>query len=211
MNSPRIALPAVLALFVLLTLAAAAPGAVSVIGPFAGDLSDTFDQYSSVNAVQQLSVFNGAGVIRNLSAGGAIKIEFASQFNGDLVVPISGMMMGQLGIADWVFTTPAARFGGYWENNSGASDATVSFFDATDNLVGTAVASVPVSGQQWVWNGWESDVPFVRMHVVGNGVINGFIWYENVQLARVPEPSGAGAALAGGGTLLVGRRRRRCG
>jgi hypothetical protein len=198
-----------LASFVLTALDVAARGAVSAIAPFPGDLSDTFDQYSSVNAVQQLSVFGGAGFIRNLSAGGAIKLEFASQFNGDLVVPISGMMMGQLGIADWVFATPAVRFGGYWENNSGANDATVSFFDSADNLLGTVVASVPVSGQQWVWNGWESDAPFVRVHVVGNGVINGFIWYENVQLTRVPEPSGAGAALAGGGTLLVGRRRRR--
>jgi hypothetical protein len=206
MNTPRIALP--LAWFVM-TLGAPASGAVLAVAPFVGDVSDTFDQYSAVNAVQQLSVFSGAGVIRNLSAGGAIKLEFASQFNGDLVVPISGMMMGQLGIADWQFAAPVVRFGGYWENNSGASDATVSFFDAADHLLSSVVASVPFNGQHWVWNGWESEVPFVRVHVVGNGVINGFIWYENVQLTVLPEPSGAGAALAGGGMFFVGRRRRR--
>jgi hypothetical protein len=154
---------------------------VTTLGPFAGTVVDTFDQHSSNMAVQSLTVFGGLGAIENLTDGGAIKVEFASSFNGDLVVPISDMMMGQLGIAQWVFDEPVCRFGGWFENNSGADDATVAFYDADDSLIGEMIAAIPAAAQQWTWNGWTSDVPISRIVVTGNGILNGFLWYENVQ------------------------------
>jgi hypothetical protein len=45
-------------------------------------------------------------------------------------------------------------------------------------------------------------------YVVGNGLINGFIWYENMQLTFVPEPVGCGLSVVGG---FLAFRRRRCG
>ena len=51
---------------------------------------------------------------------------------GDLVTPISDMMAGQLGVGQWTFDTPVRKFGGWWENNSGADDATVEFFAKPD-------------------------------------------------------------------------------
>jgi hypothetical protein len=52
----------------------------------------------------------------------------------------------------------------------------------------------PVQAQTWTWNGWESDVPVKSIQVVGNGLINGFIWYDNVQMTlAVPEPGAIGA------------------
>ena len=186
-------------------------GAVAPVGPFTGDFTDTFNQFTNTAAVAQLDVFGGRGVIRRVGTGGSIKVEWSSQLNTDLVVPISGMMIGQLCIADWIFDEPAARFGGWWENNSGVSDAQVSFFDANDVELSTVTATVPVTAQQWTWNGWESDVPFTRVRVTGNGLINGFIWYENMQLTLAPEPSGgacAACAVAGAGTLVRRRRAR---
>ncbi len=187
-----------------------AEGAIVPVGPFTGDFSDTFDRFSSTDAVQSLSVFDDQATLNNLSEGGAIKIEFNSQLNGDLVVPRSGMMVGQLGIGLWDFATPALRFGGYFENNSGADDATLFFYDASDNLIDTVIASVPVAGGTWTWNGWQSDVPFQRIEVVGNGVIDGFIWYEDMQLVAVPEPA-SGALLFSvlAFTALQGRAKRR--
>lgn len=188
---------------------AAGFGAVTTIGPFTGEFHDTFDQYDNVNALLSLSVFDGHGSIDMLDPEGAIKIEFASQLGSDLVLPISDMMIGQLGIAEWKFPQPAYRFGGYWENNSGASNATVRFYDASNNLLDTLIAMVPRSAQQWTWNGWQSDVPFSRIHVTGNGLINGFIWYENMEVSFAPEPTTAAGSLAGLMAAWMRRRRSR--
>jgi hypothetical protein len=68
----------------------ASAATLTPISPFTGDFSDDFNRFSNVQAVQVLDVFSNHGVIRNLTSGGAIKVEFSSQLNGDLVVPISG-------------------------------------------------------------------------------------------------------------------------
>jgi hypothetical protein len=159
---------------------------VTPIQPFPGAYSDTFNQYSSNMAVLALPVFAGAGEIQMLSSGGSIKVEWSSSLGGDLVVPISGMMMGQLGIAQWVFDEPMCCFGGWMENNSNADDATFEFFGADGKLIDTVIADIPDAAQQWTWNGWQSDVPFTRIVVTGNGLINGFIWYENVVADPAP-------------------------
>jgi len=179
---------------------------IIAIGPFTGSATDTFDQYNTVMAVQTLDVFGGLGTISNLTEDGAIKVEFSSNFGGDLVTPISGMMMGQLGIGQWDFNTPVTRFGGWWENNSGADDATLEFYDVNNVLIGEMIADVSASAQQWQWNGWESDTPISRIVVTGNGIINGFLWYENMQIDLVPTP---GAIALFGVVGLWGRRRRR--
>jgi hypothetical protein len=115
---------------------------IVAIDPFVGHSADTFDQYSQIMAEQSLPVFDGLGALQNLSQDGAIKVEWASQFQGKWVRAISGMMTGQLGIAQWVFDVPVTRFGGMWENNSGADDATVEFFDGNGNPLGTVIADV---------------------------------------------------------------------
>ncbi len=179
---------------------------IIAIGPFTGSASDTFDQYNTNMAVQVLDVFDGLGTISNLTEDGAIKVEWSSNFNGDLVTPISGMMMGQLGIGQWDFNTPVTRFGGWWENNSGQDDATLEFYDVNNNLIGEMIADVEVNAQQWTWNGWEFDTPISRIVVTGNGIINGFIWYENMQVDFVPTP---GAIALFGVAGMYSRRKRR--
>ena len=185
---------------------AAASATIVPVGQFVGELSDSFNQNTAPNATQSLDVFQGAATLSNLTEGGAIKVETNSRFNGDLVLPRSRVMVGQLGRGRWEFASPAIRFGGWFENNSGADDATLYFYDATDNLIGLAVAGVPADPAGWRWNGWESDLPFTRIDVVGNGVIEGFIWYEDMQLVTVPEPA-AGLLLLMGASCVLARRR----
>jgi hypothetical protein len=187
-------------------VASPAPGALVEVGTFTGTATDTFDQHDNNMSVQTLSVFGGLGTLENLTPGGAIKVEFASTFLNDPVVPISDMMAGQLGIGQWSFDVPVTRFGGWWENNSGADDATVQFFDADDNLIGERIADVPFLAQQWTWNGWESDVPISRIVVTGNGTLNGFLWYENMQIDVLPAPAAWGLLPL---ALVAGARRRR--
>ncbi|MBC8109237.1 MAG: hypothetical protein H7Z14_21805, partial [Anaerolineae bacterium] len=184
-------------------------GAVTPIAPFTGEFHDNFDQYTTVLAELNLPVFGGRADIHMLSDGGAIKVETNSNFIGDQVLAVSGWMVGQLGIVDWTFDQPAFRFGGYWENNSGASDSTLQFYDANDALLATLVANVPVNAQHWTWNGWESDIPFSRIRSTGNGIVNGFIWYENMEVSFAPEPTTAAASLAGLMATWMQRRRSR--
>lgn len=103
--------------------------AIVPIPPFTGQFSDTFNSYP-LGARPALNVLQTQATIRNLTDGGSIKIELSSSLNGDLVTPISGRMLGQLGIAEWTFAEPMRRFGAYLENNSGADHATFSFFGA---------------------------------------------------------------------------------
>ncbi|MCC6908635.1 MAG: hypothetical protein IT430_11880 [Phycisphaerales bacterium] len=191
-----------------LALSGSSRGDVIAIGPFTGMAADTFNQYNNTMAEQVLPVFGGLGVIRNMTQGGAIKVEWGSQFSGKWVYPRSGMMMGQLGIGQWEFDVPVTRFGGWWENNSGVSDATIAFYDAQDLLLGERNATIPFQQSGWTWNGWESDVPIHRIVVTGRGVLNGFLWYEDMQIDYVPTP-GSLLVLAGIGAAAA-RRRSRC-
>ena len=192
---------------ICLAMNSTAQADIVAIDPFTGTANDTFDQYNNVMALQTLEVFGELGTISNLTEDGAIKVEWSSSFNGDLVSPISGMMMGQLGIAQWDFNTPIIRFGGWWENNSGADDAIVEFFDIDQNLIGVMNAAVDVDAQQWQWNGWQSDTPISSIVVTGHGIINGFLWYENIQIDLVPTPGAL--ALIGIAGVFVPRRRKR--
>ena len=186
----------------------AEPGPVlASTGPFLGDLTETFNQHGSTMAVQSLPVFAGTATLDNTTDGGAIKVEFSSAFNGDLVTPLSGMMAGQLGIGHWIFDEPVLKFGGWWENNSGADDATVAFYGINDVFLGEMIADVAADAQQWTWNGWESTEAITRVEVTGNGVFNGFLWYDDMQVEYVPAP-GAAALLLTAALLRSPRKRR---
>ena len=180
-------------------------GAIRNTSIFTTTPIDTFHQYQIAASFQSLAVLGGGATITNRTTDGAIKIEWSSSLGGDLVRPLSGMMMGQLGIADWQFTQPIRRFGAYFANNSGKNDGTAYFYDAADNLIGTITVNSKAKTGHWFWNGWESDTPFTRMRVVGNGLINGFLWYEDVRVSEVPAASTLPLLLLG----LVGSQRRR--
>ena len=137
------------AIAVALTLPASALAVITSIGPFSGTLHENFDEFPTDTAVRFLDLFNNQARITVEGTSNSIKLEFSSSLGGDLVTPISRLMCGQLGIADWTFTTPAARFGGYWENNSHTDDATAEFFDANGVLFDTRVVPVSTTLQQW--------------------------------------------------------------
>jgi len=200
---------AIIAVCILSSIAisTSANATISTVAPFTGQFTDTFNEYSTVMAVQSLPVFGGLGTLQNLTPGGAIKVEFSSLFDGVQIVPLSGMMAGQLGIGQWTFSQPITRFGGWFANNSGQNDATVTFYDAQNQLQGQMIATIPFA-PGWTWNGWSSDVPITRIVVTGNGVLNGFLWYENMQVDTVPGPP-AVAALALVALMRMSKKRRR--
>ena len=165
------------------------------IGPFVGSSSENFDHTGVDGATQTLTVFGGLATIQNTTPGGALKVERSSSLDGILQLPRSApWMVGQLGIADWTFTTPVSDFGGYFANNSRFNDATVDFFSTSGALLGSLNATVPNTALTWTWNGWHSDTPIASLIITGNdaGFLNGFIWYDDFELkpaAAVPEPA----------------------
>jgi hypothetical protein len=195
----------------LISCAVAVPtmAIITEIGQFSGTYHENFDEFPSDTAVGFLNLFNNQGKITIEGDNNSIKLEFSSSLGGDLVTPISRLMCGQLGIADWDFPVPATRFGGFWENNSHADDATAQFFDAQGNLFDTRVVPVSVTAQHWQWNGWDfGNTPVSRIRVTGNGLINGFIWYDNMELSVSPEPALTGTTVVAIAVLALKRRRR---
>jgi hypothetical protein len=192
------------------------------VGPFTGDQSENFSSFpGGTGGFLTLDIFGGNVTVNNLTPGGAVKIEFSSTLisggNMDTVIPRSApVMMGQLGVMEWVFDTPVSMFGGYFENNSFVDNVTFEFYDANNNLIGTRLGITLAASGVWTWNGWQSDVPIHRIVSFGHNatLLNGFIWYDDMEIrfATVPEPATpAIAGLLASFGAIVRRRSRRAG
>jgi RNA polymerase sigma factor (sigma-70 family) len=164
-------------------------GGLTEVGPFRGTSSEGFDHLGITGAQQKITILGRTATVSNLTHGGALKLEMSSSLDGVLVRPRSApLMMGQLGISEWVFNPPLVRFGSYFQNNSRFDDATVDFYDLSDTLVGSMTAKVPKSFRGWTWNGWQSAVPVHRLVITGNDAefLHGFIWFDDVQVTAAP-------------------------
>jgi hypothetical protein len=182
---------------------------IQSIDPFVGDRSEPLN-FGFTAIVARFEIFQGAGALASFDGHTTvIHLLFADTFAGDTVTPRTGpnILGFTQGPGIFEFDPPVQRFGGYFNNNSGADDATVDFRDVSGNLIGTRIASTPAPGNQWVWNGWESDTPVSRVAVTGNGVIHGFLWFDDMEISTVPSPGGTTLLLVAAGLL----RRRRIG
>jgi len=197
--------------FALVALHACVGGASAVvtpIGPFSGQLHEPLN-FSTTQIVAQLPIFGGAGSLNSVDGvTTSIHLLLGDTFNGDTVTPRTGSYILGFTQGPGVFILPTAvrQFGAYFNNNSGADGAAVSFFGAGNALLGTLAATDPAPGNVWTWNGWESDVGITRITVTGNGTINGFLWFDDLELTLVPDPGAMAVvpALA----IVLGRRRR---
>lgn len=203
----------VCSMFVVCGGVAAVRADIVPLQPFTGELSEPLDfpagQFG-VTIVAALPIFSGAMIVTTpLFPITAVHYLFQNSLSGDVVTPrTGGHFLGTTqGPQEWQFPTPIRRIGSYFNNNSGADDATIEFFGLGGVSLGTRVATIPAPGNVWTWNGWESDVPITKMIMRGNGALNGFLWMDDLELTLVPGPgTGAAAALALG--LLGGRPRR---
>lgn len=196
-------MPAMIA-FVL--AAAHSSAGVTRVDPFMGSLSDPLN-YPGTTIVSSFNIFAGVGRLRSFDdATTSIHYLLQDQFAGDLVTPrTGGRVLGfTTGPAYFEFAAPMQRFGAWWENNSGADDATVEFFDANGGLIATDTAFTVAAAQAWTWNGWESTVGIASIRVTGNGIIDGFLWFDDFEGDLIPAPATVGVLLVG---LLAKRRR----
>jgi hypothetical protein len=189
----------------LATLSAHA--SITPLAPFTGDRSEPLN-YPGTTIVASFPIFANTASLDSFNGQAtAIHYLLSDTFIGDLVTPrTGGHILGfTSGPGIFVFDTPVRRFGAYFNNNSGMDDATCDFYGPDGTLLGSVTARTPAAGNQWVWNGWESTAPFSRIAVTGNGVIDGFLWFDDLEVSAVPTPS---TAVAGAMFLLAFRRRR---
>src|SRR5262245_29543853 len=161
--------------FVALGLIASAAAQIQPIAPFVGAVRDNVDSYTSTFIISDhLTILGGDLTVRSHNGNTLVHLISGSTLGGDHVAPRSPAWM--LGVTEgpmiWDFNTPALQIGAYWDTNSGANDATAQFFDATGDLIGTQVVTIPAATNQWIWNGWQSSVPIGRMVITGNGVLH---------------------------------------
>lgn len=195
----------VAATVLLLAFAHRAGAEIQQIGPFEGDLFEGFESYG-LTFEPELDVFAGQVTLSGTSGSPAIYVVASSTIEGRTVFPHSGGWLGGGGEpVDWLFHIPATKFGGYFATNSNAPDAVADFFDLDDNLIESLIVSIPGDDQSWLWNGWMSDVPVKRIRITGNGINNGFIDYDDMQLTPVPEPTSLALLALAAGALF--RRR----
>jgi hypothetical protein len=178
-------------LLVPFALALSASADIVEIGPFAGQRSENLENITSSQIIDDhVDVFGGDATFESLVDDTTIHLWRGSSLNGDHAIPRSGVyLIGATTAQAIVFHTPFVRFGSYFTNTSQADDATALFFDANGVLVGSDVIEVPGAGENWHWNGWESDVPIGRIEIRSNGLLEGFIWLDDLELTQVPEPA----------------------
>ena len=167
-------------------VAASAPGNIQPIRPFAGDASENFESFS-FGEIGFLPVFD-TGTGPNGTAG-FIFITTFSSFMGSTVFPHTGVLFAHAtNPVDFVFFTPVSQFGGYMATNSGTSGGTVEFYDAADQLIGTAPLDVTFmpGAAPYTWNGWSSSTPLGRVRVVGAGILEGFLGFDDMEISFAP-------------------------
>lgn len=194
---------------IMLLASAAAQASMIATSPFVGDQREPLNAAGTL-ITNDFPIFGGQAHLKSFDGvTTAVHYLFNDSLGGDSVSPRTGshILGWTQGPGNFTFSPPVTKFGAYWNNNSGANDATVRFYDSGGGLIDTATASVAAPGTAWAWNGWQSTgAAIARVEVTGNGILNGFLWFDDLEKTMVPGPGGA-LVLAFASTLV--RRRQR--
>lgn len=185
-----------------------ANAAIVSIGTFNGVQSEGFEGLP-FGFFASHPVFGNTGVVQTIDGSGSLNITSSWSFFGVVFARTGSHFMGSAGaLPEWVFDTPAQRFGGYFTTNSGTDGAVAFFYDEANNLLGSMDVTAPANNS-WVWNGWETTgVGIKRVVIDGNNPFGGgFIMHDDMEYTAIPAPGVLGLFAIGLGGMA--RRRRR--
>ena len=177
------------------------------IGEFTGEKSEGFETQTPFQFLPSYDVFDEQGVVQQLGAGQGLHITTGWSFFSTVFPHSGSFFMGGAGVnAEWVFDTPALRFGGFFATNADVPGAIALFFDDQGGMIGKADVTAPL-GDNWAWNGWETTGPGIKsVQIISNNQFNGFIMHDDMQYTPIPAPGVLGLFAIG---LGIARRRRR--
>ncbi|HTF88430.1 MAG TPA: hypothetical protein VK843_08475 [Planctomycetota bacterium] len=172
-------------------LSAAASAQIVATGPFTGQQQETFETQTPpvpFNTCIPGRVFNATADLCDPS-GNAAHITSSWGFMCTIFPHSGGKLFGSAGgVAEYQFDSPATKFGGFFGTNSGSPDATMEFFDSSNNLISTATATIPANCS-WTWNGWQvvGGPAIKRIRVIGlNPFGGGFVNMDDMEVDYGP-------------------------
>jgi hypothetical protein len=205
---------------------------ITATGPFTGTIGETWESFNnytippptSPNYLSNpTSIFGGAATISNSfmavyeSSAGA---GFSLGLNGDAMVADGTKGMGiddSLGSSTTItFANDVSAFGGFWGNYGltlGGGSTTLTFFDASGNILGSdsfLYDHTTTSDGVLDWHGWQFAGAGIRsLTYQGLFVVNDGLQANSVSVAPIPEPEIYAMMLAGLGILGFAARRKK--
>lgn len=159
------------------------------VGPFVGNFSEGFEGPPTVNtACVPPRIFNNHGDMCTPGGNGCLTTSNWTLFCA--IAPHGGSaFFGSTSVAaEASLDQGAYRFGGYFATNSGAADATFTFFDAGGNVIASVPGAIPADCA-WHWLGWDvgTGTPIQRVKCVSNSSFGGgFIQMDDLQVDFTP-------------------------
>jgi len=185
-----------LSALVLAGLAGSAAGQITTEGPFTGTFSEGFNLQTIVNVfpvcVEDRVFSNTADLCApsgsaHITGGWGFQCSIGPNFTPRLMASTGGA-------AVYTFDAPITRFGGYFGtnyNNNVTSGGSATFFDASNNQIGSVqTINIDACGT-YRWNGWSSTVPVKRIEVLGLGAGSGggYIMMDDMEYDRSSGPA----------------------
>jgi hypothetical protein len=187
-------------------------------GPFAGTMSEGFENFASATHYPTMSIMGGGATMNSTTS--AAQHMYVYALNGwglgnNGAAGVHGGNQG-LGLEDVVATdgtqdadilfggAGVSSFGGYFAQNDPAGTALLQFFDSANVQIGTDQALTNTTSNVLTWQGYNSTTAISRVHFVSR---DAYIAMDDLQAnSAVPEP--ASFAVLGLGALALIRRRR---
>jgi hypothetical protein len=146
---------------------AASALAQTPIGPFVGTHQEDFEGPQVIfTPCMPAGVFGGTAQLCDI-AGSGCHTTTGWGFMCTIFAYQNTYFFGSAGgPVEYTFNTPAYRFGGYFGTNAGTADATIDFYDAGNNLIGSVTAGIPADCV-WYWQGWSITGGASRIVVTG--------------------------------------------
>jgi hypothetical protein len=196
----------------VLLLGANTRAAVTPIGPFTGNLNETWESFNDYLTgprylANPASIMGGGAFISNplmsvYLTNSDTSFGLGSSGNAQVADGVKGMGLdGFAQTATITFLNPVVDFGAYWGANTPPTPATVSLV-FSDGSFESFTYSAPHDGTL-NWHGWHFTTGITSISLSGD-----FVAVDGLQANVIPEPAATLLGAMGVGLLVLSRLRR---
>jgi hypothetical protein len=182
---------------------------ITLIGPFAGDRSESFENAYPTFGTYCVTnrAFSGTADICTPTHPGCV---VTTAWTGASCTqhPYSGSWLfgnaAQLDPDNYAvieFDQPVVRFGGRFSRNTSNSGGEISFYSADGTLLATREIELP-GGCTWVWNGWDAGTEPPFKTILLRGRANAAVLLDDLQVDFARPSPGTDTCFPGIGSVL---------